>query len=55
MAGADIAAGRLMTLSPLTLALGHPYGLAYPRSKGHKRQLLALVRWLSDATPQTGP
>ncbi len=55
MAGADIAAGRLMALSPLTLALGHPYGLAYPRSKGHKRQLLALAAWLGEAAQQTGP
>lgn len=53
LAAADLAAGRLVALSPITLALGHPYCIAYPRSKARKRDLMALVNaLLAAAAPE---
>ena len=49
MAADDLAAGRLVPLSDIGLALGHPYCLAYPRAKGRKRHVQALASWLTDA------
>lgn len=49
MAASDLAEGRLIALSPISLALGHPYCLAYPRSKARKRELLAPTAWLGKA------
>jgi LysR family glycine cleavage system transcriptional activator len=46
MASADMAAGRLLALSNVTIALGHPYCLVYPRSKARKTGLQALIEWL---------
>jgi len=43
---ADCAQGRLVTLSPLTLDLGHPYCLVYPHSKARKRSLDLIFGWL---------
>ncbi len=48
LAEEDMAAGRLVPLSDISLALGHPYCLAYPRAKGRKRHVLALAAWLSE-------
>ncbi|MGV8985129.1 MAG: LysR substrate-binding domain-containing protein [Cypionkella sp.] len=48
MASADLAAGHLVILSEVSLALGHPYCLAYPHSKARKRDLAGLCIWLSD-------
>lgn len=42
----DLAAGRLIALSPLHLDLGHPYCLVHPHSKARKRSLAALIDWL---------
>ena len=49
LAAEDLATGRLVALSPITIALGHPYCLAHPRSKGRRRDLLSLISSLSDA------
>lgn len=46
MASGDLAAGRLVPLSDVTIALGHPYCLVYPRSKARKTGLQALIDWL---------
>lgn len=53
MAAGDLAAGTLVTLSAVTLALGHPYCLAYPRAKARKRDLQALVGFLSKAAMES--
>lgn len=50
MAGGDLAAGRLVALSELTIALGHPYCLVYPRSKARKPGMQALIDWLMKET-----
>jgi LysR family glycine cleavage system transcriptional activator len=42
----DLTAGRLVMLSDISLPLGHPYGLVWPRARGGKRQLMALVQVL---------
>lgn len=39
----DLAAGRLVPLSELSLALGHAYCLVYPQSKSRKAGLLRLI------------
>ena len=39
----DLAAGRLVALSQLSLALGHPYSLVYPQSKARKTGLTRLI------------
>lgn len=46
MASGDLKAGRLVPLSKIALELGHPYCLAYPRSKSRKPELRALIDWL---------
>jgi len=46
MAGDDLAAGRLVPLSTITLALGHPYCLVHPRGKARKADLRSLIDWL---------
>ena len=46
MAGDDLAAGRLLPLSTITIALGHPYCLVYPRSKARKGGVRSLIHWL---------
>ena len=46
MAADDLAAGRLVALSAVTLPLGHPYCLAHPRAKGRKRHLQGLIGFL---------
>lgn len=48
MAGPDLAEGRLVCLSQVSIPLGHPYGLASPRARSRKREVLALTAWLSD-------
>jgi len=47
MAGGDLAAGRLVPLSNITIELGHPYCLVHPRSKARRAGLQALIDWLS--------
>jgi LysR family glycine cleavage system transcriptional activator len=47
MAASDLAAGRLIALSDVTIALGHPYCLVHPRSKARKAGLAMLIDWLS--------
>ncbi len=42
----DISAGRLVQLSDLGIALGHPYFLVYPGSKTRRSGLLLLRDWL---------
>jgi len=49
LAATDLAAGHLVPLSEVTLDLGHPYCLAWPRSKARKKDLLAVANWLSAA------
>lgn len=53
MAMDDIAAGRLVALSDISIALGYPYCVAYPRAKGRKRHLVALANWLAAASATT--
>ncbi len=47
MAAGDLAAGRLVPLSDVTIMLGHPYCIVHPRSKSRKAGLQALVEWLA--------
>ena len=47
MAGGDLAAGRLVPLSNITIELGHPYCLVHPRSKARKAGLQSLIAWLT--------
>lgn len=42
----DLAGGRLLALSDVTLPLGHPYGLVWPHARAGKRHLAGLVEWL---------
>lgn len=46
MAAGDMAAGRLVPVSGITIELGHPYCLVHPRSKARKAGLQALIDWL---------
>ncbi len=50
LGAADLAEGRLVALSPITLDLGHPYCLVYPRSKARKRNLASVFEWLVKST-----
>lgn len=50
MAGGDLAAGRLVPLSEIAIALGHPYCLVHPRSKARKAGLQTLIEWLTTGT-----
>lgn len=54
MAAADVAAGRLVALSPVTLPLAHPYCLVFPHSKARKKDLVALTVWLANAAKLAG-
>jgi LysR family transcriptional regulator, glycine cleavage system transcriptional activator len=47
MAAGDLAAGRLVPLSDVTITLGHPYCIVHPRSKSRKAGLRALIEWLA--------
>lgn len=49
MAARDLAKGQLVTLSDVTLPLGHPYCLVYPQGKAGRRDVMALVGWLTRA------
>ena len=42
----DLAAGRLVALSDVSLPLGHAYGLVWPHARARKRHLAGLVEWL---------
>jgi len=55
LAASDLASGQLVAVSQVTLNLGHPYCLAYPRSKARKRELLAVTGWLTDAAQALPP
>ena len=46
MAAEDLAAGRLVQLSDVRIALGHPYCLVHPRIKTRRAGLLSLANWL---------
>src|SRR5262245_27906680 len=48
LAADDLAAGRLIALSGMTIALGHPYCFVYQRSRARKANLRALIDWLSN-------
>lgn len=47
IAGDDLAAGRLVPLSNISIELGHPYCLVHPRSKSRKAGLQSLITWLT--------
>lgn len=47
MAAGDLAAGRLVPVSDITIELGHPYCLVHPRNKARKAGLQALIDWLT--------
>ena len=47
MATDDLAEGRLVALSEVTMALGEPYCFVYPMSKARKPGLQDLIDWLS--------
>ncbi|MBL0374272.1 LysR family transcriptional regulator [Rhizobium sp. KVB221] len=49
MALDDMAAGRLVALSDITIDLGHSYCLVYPRAKKRKRHLAELIDWFTRA------
>jgi LysR family glycine cleavage system transcriptional activator len=46
MAADDLAAGRLIPLSTITVALGHPYCLVHPHGKASKNGLRMMIDWL---------
>lgn len=46
LARPDLAAGRLLTLSTVTLRLGQPYCLVHPHSRVRKDGLNGLIEWL---------
>jgi LysR family glycine cleavage system transcriptional activator len=46
MAADDLAAGRLIPLSRITVALGHPYCLVHPHGKSSKNGLRMMIDWL---------
>lgn len=56
LAAEDLAAGRLVVLSPISLGLGHPYCLVHPHSKARKRNLAVvfdgLIRSADGPEPQ---
>ncbi len=43
----DLASGRLVALSELSLALGHPYSLVYSQSKSRKAGFTRLIECLT--------
>lgn len=47
MAANDLAAGKLVALSEITITLGEPYCFVYPKSKARKPGLQQLIGWLS--------
>jgi len=47
MAQADLAEGKLVALSPVSVPLGYPYCLAYAPAKQHKRHLAGLIAHFS--------
>lgn len=55
MAGPDLAEGRLVCLSEVSVPLGHPYCLASPRAKSRKREVQALTAWLSETAAPEPP
>jgi LysR family transcriptional regulator, glycine cleavage system transcriptional activator len=46
MAGDDLAAGRLVPPSRITVQLGHPYCLVHPRGNARRAGLRSLIDWL---------
>lgn len=42
----DLAEGRLLVLSDITIPLKRAYCLAFPRAKQQKRYLMTLIKWL---------
>jgi len=48
MARDDIAAGRLVALSNISLPLGHPYSLIIPASKRRKTGVRGIVEHLQE-------
>lgn len=55
VAGDDLAAGRLIALSGITLPLGRPYCLVYPPAKRHRRHLAGMVAWLGRRSGPDAP
>lgn len=55
LAAQDLAEGRLVALSPVTIDLGHPYCLVHPHSKARKRALVALLDWLGQSVAWIAP
>lgn len=51
VAGADLAAGRLLALSDLSLPLGRAYCLVWPQARRNRRHLAGLVDWLRQDAP----
>ena len=54
LGAADLAEGRLIAPSPITIDLGHPYCLVHPHSKARKRSLLAVLGWLTKSAKSIG-
>jgi LysR family glycine cleavage system transcriptional activator len=53
MAGADLEAGRLIGLSPVSARLGHPYCAFMPSAKADRADVAALVGLLVKTAPST--
>ncbi|WP_214474643.1 LysR substrate-binding domain-containing protein [Mesorhizobium sp. dw_380] len=53
MAQADLEAGRLIALSPISVRLGHPYCAFMPPAKADRADVAALVGLLVKAAPTT--
>jgi LysR family glycine cleavage system transcriptional activator len=53
MAGADLEAGRLIALSPVSVRLGHPYCAFMPSAKADRADVATLVGLLVKTAPST--
>ncbi|MDE2434919.1 MAG: LysR family transcriptional regulator [Sphingomonadales bacterium] len=54
MAEADLAEGRLIALSAISVPLGHPYCLVHEVSRQNKHHMAGLVEWLTGGFDATG-
>ena len=46
----DLKAGRLVPLSHISMALGHPYCFVHPRNKSQRAGLITLIEWLTESS-----
>jgi LysR family glycine cleavage system transcriptional activator len=54
MAEDDLTNGRLVLLSKIPVALGHPYCLVHSRNKGQRTAISKLIAWLVESPQPVG-